>query len=151
MAKITRKELIKAAEDLNKVLGLKDDSAIPITSKITVEELSDYLRGTAECLKKGMNVKKSTINTLLDVEADVPADLTVKKVGVIETIFNIVSNAKEAKPVSKETILKSLTKAFPDRDADSMAKTIQAQLPKRMSKERGIKIIKTDEGLFFCK
>ena len=76
MSKIKREELTKAAQELNKVLKLGEEG-IPTNSKITNEELSDYLRGTAECLKKGMKIKKSTVTLLLDLEADVPADIKI--------------------------------------------------------------------------
>lgn len=63
-----------------------------------------------------------------------------KGVGVIAAILKIITD----KPTSKEGILKQLVKKFPDRVEDAMKKTINAQLPKRMAKEKGIKITEKD-------
>ena len=70
-----------------------------------------------------------------------------KKPGVIASILEFV----QAGPISKKHILSKLTKRFPDRPAEGMEKTIAAQLPNRMAKERGIKIKVDDEGRFSAK
>lgn len=67
-----------------------------------------------------------------------------KKVGVIATILNTITNAK--KPVTKAQILKVLVKNFPDRSEASMAKTINAQIgsskrPLRMEKEKNVTFV----------
>lgn len=67
--------------------------------------------------------------------------------GVIATILDIVKSG----PHSKEEILTKLTAAFPSRDATSMKNTINVQLPARMSKERGVEIVKDEQGRFFVK
>jgi len=67
--------------------------------------------------------------------------------GVIETIFNSIEKSGE-KGVSKAQILARLVQKFPDRDKLGMEKTINVQLPKRMSKERAVKIEKTEKGNF---
>lgn len=67
-----------------------------------------------------------------------------KKIGVIASILEFIQKG----PISKKQILAKLKQRFPDRPEDGMAKTIQAQLPKRMSKEKGIKIKVDDKGRF---
>jgi len=63
--------------------------------------------------------------------------------GVIATIVEVL---KKGKPVSKDNILAVLVKRFPDRNKDSMAKTINVQVPNRISKEQKIKVKKTEKG-----
>lgn len=70
-----------------------------------------------------------------------------KEPGVIASILEFISDH----PCSKERILEKLKKRFPDRDADGMAKTIQAQLPNRMSREKHVKIVKDKDGCFSIK
>jgi hypothetical protein len=68
--------------------------------------------------------------------------------GVIATIQASIEKAGK-KGISKEGILEKLVAAFPDRDPDSMSKSIRAQVPNRMSKEKGIKIGTTKKGDYF--
>lgn len=58
-----------------------------------------------------------------------------KGTGVIASIAKLVEDAPK-KGISKEDILKALVKAFPEREKDSMSKTINVQVPSRISKER---------------
>lgn len=67
--------------------------------------------------------------------------------GVISTIFTLVSDSGKT-GISKAEILAKLVEMFPDRAADGMEKTINVQLPSRMSKERGITITKLESGNF---
>jgi len=67
--------------------------------------------------------------------------------GVISTIFTLVSNAGQS-GISKADILSKLVEMFPDRAEDGMEKTINVQLPSRMSKERGVVIKKLEDGNF---
>jgi len=55
--------------------------------------------------------------------------------GVIATIATAIEEAGE-NGISKEEILEKLVAAFPDREADRMKKTINVQVPTRISKER---------------
>ena len=55
--------------------------------------------------------------------------------GVISTIAEIIKQAgKEG--ITKQEILNELIKKFPDRNAESMKKTINTQVPNRISKEK---------------
>lgn len=87
-------------------------------------------------------VKKSKKQVKKEVKKKEP-----KKPGVIASILEFVEHG----PISKKEILGKLTKRFPDRPAEGMEKTINAQLPNRMSKERGVKIKVDDKGCFFVK
>ena len=64
--------------------------------------------------------------------------------GVIASILEFVTAAK--KPISIDGILTKLSGRFPDRNPDAMIKTIRVQLPKRMSKEKGVNIVKSEKG-----
>lgn len=70
--------------------------------------------------------------------------------GVIATIFTLVSNA-DNKGITKADLLTKLVEMFPERAAEGMEKTINVQLPKRMSKERGVNIVKSEVGGFYVK
>jgi len=64
-----------------------------------------------------------------------------KKPGVIASILVCIQNSKT--PVSQAQILDYLVVTFPDREKDSMHKTVRAQLggksqPTRMEKEKGV-------------
>ena len=58
--------------------------------------------------------------------------------GVIASILEFVT---EFGPITKDEVVSKLSERFKDRDPVAMAKTVQAQLPKRMSKEKGINIV----------
>lgn len=71
--------------------------------------------------------------------------------GVIGSIKEFLEAAGKA-GISASSILDKLAERFPDRAKEAMAKTVQAQLPKRMAKEKGISISTKKEGettLFF--
>jgi hypothetical protein len=68
---------------------------------------------------------------------------SLKGPGVIKTI---VAAIKENGPITKEGILAILVEKFPDRDAEAMKKTINVQVPNRISKEHDLVIEKTDKG-----
>jgi len=70
--------------------------------------------------------------------------------GVIATIFALVSKA-DSKGITKADLLTKLIEMFPERAAEGMEKTINVQLPKRMSKERGVNIVKSEVGGFYVK
>ena len=67
--------------------------------------------------------------------------------GVIATIFTLVSKSGK-KGISKDEILGKLTEMFPDRAVNGMEKTINVQLPGRMSKEKKVSIKKLETGCF---
>lgn len=107
----------------------------------------------AGLIEKGDKISKSTMAVIkalkgkkakkADKAEKSSKKTSVKKnkgVGVLATIQSLITE----KPISKAEILKALVKKFPDRKEAGMAKTINAQLPNRMAKERGIKIVEKD-------
>lgn len=66
--------------------------------------------------------------------------------GVIATIAELI----KAKPMTKEQIVAALAKKFPDRDAESMAKTVNVQLGGRLAAEKNLKI-KNEDGKYSAK
>ena len=73
--------------------------------------------------------------------------------GVIASILEFIQESKEG--ISKVQIAEKLAERFPDRDANSMAKTVNAQIggkksPRRMEKEKGV-VFNIDEDLYSIK
>ena len=73
--------------------------------------------------------------------------------GVIVSILEFIQESKEG--ISKVQIAEKLAERFPDRDANSMAKTVNAQIggkksPRRMEKEKGV-VFNIDEDLYSIK
>lgn len=67
-----------------------------------------------------------------------------KKIGVIASIQEFITT----KPIKESALLAKLVKRFPNREEDSMAKTIKAQIgtkkqPTRMEREKGITLVIT--------
>ena len=92
--------------------------------------------------------KKEKTENKTKKEAEKQAKKTEpKKPGIIASILEFV----QAGPISKKHIMSKLTKRFPDRDAAGMSKHIVAQLPNRMSKEKGVKIVRDKDGCFSAK
>jgi hypothetical protein len=60
--------------------------------------------------------------------------------GIIATIEEMVKGATKAKPITKDAILTALKAKFPDRDAESMSRTVGIQLPHRLKADKGLKI-----------
>jgi hypothetical protein len=83
-------------------------------------------------------------------EAQGQAKKEPKGPGVIETIFEAIKKSGE-KGISKKALLAKLEAKFPERATEGMSKTIAVQLPKRMSRERKVKIEKLANGNFALK
>lgn len=71
------------------------------------------------------------------------------KPGVIATIASTIQAAGK-KGITKDDILKTLVKKFPDRNKDSMQVTINAQLPTRIASQ-GFEVGRNDQGAYFKK
>lgn len=69
----------------------------------------------------------------------------IKKVGITDLIVKTLEAASEDAPVSKKKILSALTKKFPDRDPDQMARTINTQMGWHL-KNKGYKFKRNDKG-----
>ncbi|MCK9524317.1 MAG: hypothetical protein M0R49_00095 [Limnochordia bacterium] len=84
-------------------------------------------------------------------KAGKPKKKKVKKegapgMGVIATIAKTIEDAGKD-GISKEGILQALVEAFPERDSSKMKKTINVQVPARITKER-FAVEKTDSGTY---
>lgn len=73
------------------------------------------------------------------------------KVGVITSIEEFLMASTEAKPLTKKQITDKLAKRFPDRDPELMAKTVGVQIPGRIQRERGVCLVKGENGFFLDK
>lgn len=75
---------------------------------------------------------------------------TIKQsTGIIATITDIVSKATKAKPVTKDQIVKALVKKFPHKNKASMANTVKVQVTTRLRKDKGLNVVKTEDGAFY--
>lgn len=64
--------------------------------------------------------------------------------GVIQTIIDLISK----KGRTKKEILTELEKVFPDREPKSMMGTINCQVPKRLRKDKGLKVVENKGNKF---
>ena len=71
------------------------------------------------------------------------------KPGIIASIVEFLQDATEEKPISKKKILEKLVKRFPDREADSMARTINVQVPNRIKNDKGLVVAKNDKNQYW--
>lgn len=122
----------------------------PVTKKTSKKKVVVKItKGGKQTVKKSQKPaggpKKKTINK--------DTKNKIEKVGVIQTIFDLIKSSK--KGLTKKQIVSSLSKAFPDRSAESMAKTVNCQIggkkrPLRLEASRGIKLLVKD-GVFSLK
>src|SRR4051812_29712345 len=88
---------------------------------------------------KGTKGKKTTVKTQPSPGKPV---VKAKGTGVLGAIEAALTSASDKSPLTKPDLLAKLVKQFPDREATAMQRTINCQVPTRMSRERGIKIVK---------
>lgn len=97
--------------------------------------------------KQKKSTKKSAKKESKRVVKEVKKTEKPKKNGIIKSILEFISD----QPLEKSQILRKLVKRFPDHKEEQMSKTVDAQLPNRMAKERKIKITKDKDGRYFAK
>jgi chemotaxis response regulator CheB len=146
--KKAKKQILEASKLIEKTDKITKETMEVINAlKEKKEKKSDKVKPEKKEGKKSTKATKAKKSEKSKKTEDKPKKSSKSKgVGVIATILKTITE----KPSSKESILKKLVKAFPDRDEQSMSKTIQAQLPNRMAKEKGIKITEKD-GKFSTK
>lgn len=71
------------------------------------------------------------------------------KPGVIESIVEFLSNASEAKPISKVQIVSMLQKRFKGKDEDSLKSTTNQNVPNKLTK-KGHNIKKNEKGYWIA-
>lgn len=74
-----------------------------------------------------------------------------KKIGVIASIIEFLGAASEEKPLSKDRLLAKLAKRFPDRNPESMLRTINVQVPTRLRTDKNIFVQRAEQGGYFIK
>lgn len=75
----------------------------------------------------------------------------VEKVGIIDTIIEILEGASKDSPISQAAILKKLVKKFPDREEDAMKMTVRCQVGFQLRAKKGLNIMKTEDGYYIGK
>lgn len=125
-------------------LTLKSLGIIPITEDGAPVEEAPAKKGKDKAGKeKTSKTEKPAKEKAEKKEKPAKKEKEVKGPGVIKTI---VSTIKDHGPITKEQILEKLVKAFPERDAEAMKKTINVQVPNRINKEQDFQIENTDKG-----
>lgn len=128
-------------EALQKLIAfLNEDEVIAKLGEYTTKEGSKTMKETKKVTKKtkssGKNPKpKSGAGSKKSPHP-----------GVIATIVKTIERSGE-KGVTKEQILKVLTKTFPDREERAMKNTINVQVPSRISKEK-FPVERTENGTY---
>jgi hypothetical protein len=152
-AEVTEAAIRAAAKDLSKNVPMEpplDPAADLASLKADLTELagSPDLDGVKDSLSE------STKKTLAALKPAKPAAKkgggggkakTPRGEGVIATIVEILKKAPKA-GVTKAEIVAELSKRFPDRNPDSMTRTVNVQVPGRISREKGISVVNRGEG-----
>lgn len=76
---------------------------------------------------------------------------TGEKPGVINHMIELLLKASKEKPITREKILDSLKKKFKDRNEEAMRVTVVSQLPTRLKKRPGLKVMGDTENGFWAK
>ena len=114
---------------------------------LIIDEVEETKKKDTKPKTKVKTVKATVINNKkvkTEKKEKTPKEKKEKKVGIIATLVACM----KAKPHSKEQLLAALVKAFPDRPAEGMGKTINIQIPGRLSKDKGLKIKTDDKGRY---
>jgi len=159
MKKLKMKDLIKAAEELNEVLGLEPSI---VTKGSSEDNLISMLKEAAQLVEEGDGLSESTLVVLRNLTTEDEGHTEHEQLkhatdkqgrskgkrqkGVIATIVELIENAGK-KGITKNQILEELKVRFPDRNPKSMKNTINVQVPGRISKER-FTVIKTEDGRY---
>ena len=149
--------LQEVAKELNELLGL--DPAIDVEAEDA--EISAKVCEAVQLLEKGDKLSADSVSTLMELEqvehlkraglvkeakkakeAKTPKE--PGKPGVIATIISEIT----AGPKTKEEILTVLGKLFPERDTEAMKSTLTIQLGGRLKKDKGMNILKDDQGRY---
>jgi len=117
----------------------KKSSKSEIVVEISKEDQINNAKTALDNAKKVYDEAKSVYQKLVGKKSTEP-----KSPGVISSIFDLIEKSGKV-GVLKTEILASLVTRFPDRTSDGMQKTINVQLPSRMSKEKNVEIIKVED------
>lgn len=142
-AKAARK-LIKAVTN-NEAVEIEDDGGEPARPAKTAAKKAAEAVGATEDEGDG---------------GEVPADGGKKKgfpkkaggtsgPGVIASLLEFLGKASAKKALTKPALLDKLCERFPDRDRDSMSKTVAVQIPGRLAKEKGVEVSGDSKAGFY--
>lgn len=118
-------------------LDPEKEKAVNEAHKVVVEAEKTFAEAKTKLSEAKANLKKLTGGKSKEDKGP----------GVISTIFSLVKESGKT-GISKQEILDKLCEMFPDRAQEGMEKTIQVQLPGRMSKEKKVNIVKLETGAF---
>lgn len=138
MSSKSKKSDVKAAAANDVNLINNDDQAVKAQAITDAQKLVDDL-------KDQLSKAKDELRKLTGKKPSEP-----KGPGVILTILSLVEKSGKS-GISKQEIVDKLAEMFPDHNPEGLMKTVQVQLPKRMSKERNVNIIKSEAGKFLIK
>lgn len=137
------KEIIKRSPDIF-VTAAKGINLMKDVDKIREKALNDLgVRTTEKVTPKKENHAQETKQATKGATVE---NAPKKGTGVIATIVKCLEDSGKS-GISREDVLTVLCKKFPERTAESMKKTIQVQLPGRISKER-FPVVKLEGGLY---
>lgn len=144
------KKIVKANDEFESLReGLGSYTSKTSLKKLMLKVLSGEVEVKSATRSKTTTKGKSTKGSPSKSKESTPPK-SKKGKGIIATIVELVEKAPKTEGVTKEKILETLVKEFPDRDPDAMQKTIQVQVPNRITRER-FEVGKTTEGGYFKK
>jgi len=119
----------------------------PKKAKAEVEEdVEDDEEEDDEEEAKPKSKKKAAAKKSNNKKATNKAPKTPKAPGVIASIAEFLKKATGKKPISKDALCEKLAERFPERDPDSMMRTINVQVPNRLKSDKGLVVKKNDKG-----
>jgi len=128
----------------------KDETKVPALDPEKEKAIKDAEKNVLESEKIYAEAKTKLAeakNALRKLTGKGKKSSEPKGPGVISTIFTLVSGSGK-KGISKKAILDKLIELFPERASEGMEKTINVQLPGRMSKEKKVSIVKLETDCF---
>jgi hypothetical protein len=75
------------------------------------------------------------------------AAFSAQRPGVLHVMQQLLYEASSKKPITKKQIVEHLAKAFPERDAEQMKKTVSMQVPSGLRIEKGLEVSHADTPL----
>jgi hypothetical protein len=134
---------------VEKEMFKQDKDSLNVETIAVIEELGVKFESLADDPAQGGeedgdgDVQKEKEEVKAEKKAPVKKTKKTKTPGVIQSIVDII---KEKGPITKQDVLVLLAERFPDRPVKGMGSTFNIQIGGRLTREKGIKIIKGDNG-----
>ncbi len=152
-------QLQKLAEEMNQIMGLEPQidplsEEVEKAIKADIDEVCNddpFTLESWDALKKlgCKDLPRDTAEPVLGGGGKPPEKKKKPKgPGVIATIEEFLRASK--KGITREELAEKLTKRFPERAESALLSTVRTQVPGRMIKERGVKLVEKD-GKFSVK